>query len=287
MTESTLCERDDQAAFDFLARAVPVLRSAGIQPATLSLLDSINAYPTGYGDIAGRTPGLPELAAEWAGPYQSQAYDGIGPTTVRALVIAALGADEAGNYDIGFRTYAVEETEHWNLTGTPLAGVPVFGLYLIKEGERTHVCSFTPSSWAVNLENVFCYPDQSDEPSVNEYGQSAIDAYIDRENPEHEGLDDTYLGYLGDRAELDRREREEGDVSARIAFDISVLGVDLHKIDEHAASPVSSREDNALADFATLQATFYKAASEEAWEEAREYNTQGNSIQPDIILKAA
>lgn len=280
-----LCQRDEEVAFDFLTRAAPIICAAGIQPATLDLLDSVIAHPTGYNDIAGRTPGLAELAAEWAGPYQPLAYGVQEPTTVRALVIAALGADPAGNFDMGFRTFANEETEHWNLEGTPLAGVPVFGLYMFKEEERTYCCSLTPSSWAINLENVFCYPDQDGLPAVNSYGQTAVEAYMDREDPASEGLDDCYFGYFGDRADLDRRHASAGDISDRVSFELSALRVDLAKLGGFAASPGDPNQTDPFADMATAQAAFYKAAGEEAWEAAREY-FQGNSIHPRSLLAA-
>lgn len=57
------------------------------------------------------------------------------------------------SYD--FRAYATDESDHWELADTPLAGVPVFGVYLFCEGEATHICSFTPSSRVDFLENIF------------------------------------------------------------------------------------------------------------------------------------
>lgn len=285
MTRDDLCTADEDAAFEFLQRAIPILENAGMTPATLNLLDSLNTWPTGYDNVAARTPGLANLAAEWAGPYQSQAVGAGAPWTVRALVLAALGADEAGDLDMGFRTYAVDETAHWSLEGTPLAGVPVFGLYLIKEGEATYCCSLTPSSWAVNLENVFCYPDQDGLPKVNGYGQTAVEAYMDAENPSHEGLDDTYLGYMGDRAALDKREAERGDVSERIGLAMPVTSVDLGKLAEHAGSPGRPDNRDAFADLETLAAAFWKVASEDAWEAAREY-VQGNAVHPRALIAA-
>lgn len=54
-----------------------------------------------------------------------------------------------------FRAYAVDETDHWCLDDTILAGVPAFGVYLILEDEATHICSFERSSRAEFLHNVF------------------------------------------------------------------------------------------------------------------------------------
>jgi len=266
-----LSETEEGDAFAFLKRAVPVILAAGLMPATLSLLDSLVAYPESYGDVSARTPGLPELVREWP--------------NVREHVMTALGADPSGDFDFGFRTYAADETEHWDLSGTPLAGVPVFGLYLFREGEATHLCSFTPSSWAVHLENIFCYPDQDGLPE-NEYGQTAAQAYLDAESLEGANQEsDSYFGYFGERADLDRRHAEKGDVSDRVSVYGSPLRVDLSKLDGFAASPVDPRQTDAFADLETLQAAIYKAAADSAWEEAREY-FQGNQICPPVVLNA-
>lgn len=274
---SQLCIADENAALEFLARAVPALCDAGIMPPTLNMLDSLAANPNAYG--LSRVPTLAPLAAEWAGPYQTQANDGEGPTTVRALIAAALGADEAGKLEIGFRTYAVDDSAHWNLGGTPLEGVPAYSLYLIREEERTYMCSLTASTYAYGIQNVFLYPVQEEE---SDDGQTAVESYIEDENLEYEGVEDTYFGYMGDRDSLDRREASQGDVSERIAFEKSVFGVDLSKLDDFAASPGNPRETNAFADFETLAAAFYKEACDSAWEDAKEYVT-GNAVHPRVL----
>jgi len=60
-----------------------------------------------------------------------------------------------------FRTYASDETEHWNLPAA-LAGATAFGLYFFLEGEATHICSFTPNSRVEFLENAFIGADCED-----------------------------------------------------------------------------------------------------------------------------
>lgn len=273
MTATALCIADEDAALAFLSRAIPALLDAGIVPASLNLLDSLAANPAAYG-IAERKPDLLALAAEWTG--------------VRANVIAALdtGAPD-GAYDFGFRVYAQDDTEHWNLAGTPLDGIRAFSLYVIREGERTYVCSMSPSSFAYGLENEFAYPDQSDEPKVNGYGQSAIEAYMDGEGSHlrNEGVEDTYFGYFGDRDALDRREAERGDVSERVAFDVSALAVDLSALADHAGSPVDPDNGDAFRDMETLAAAFAKAAADEAWEDAKEYFA-ANAVHPRVLLDA-
>lgn len=277
---STLCAADEDAALEWLKRAIPVLCGCGILPPTLSLLDSMNKHPNAYG--LGDRPGMAALAAEWAAPYQTQANDGDGPKTVRELVMAALGDTPDGELEMVFRTFASDETENWNLEGTPLAGVPIFGLYAFKQGERTYCCSLTPSSWAIALENIPCYPDQENEPKVNAYGQTAVEAYLDSNDVRNEGLDDCYFGFFGDAATLDRREAEQGDVSGPVGFDSNVLNVDLSKVGEHAGSPGNPNRSDVFEDFATLRAAVYKTAAADAWETAREYFS-GNQVCPRIV----
>jgi hypothetical protein len=280
---SNLCGADEDAAFEWLRRAIPILRDCGIQPPTLSLLDSMNEHPNAYG--LGERPGMVELAAEWAAPYQSLALGEPPPMTLRDLILAALGDQPDGTLEMTFRTYAADETEHWNLADTPLAGVPMFGLYAFKEGERTYCCSLTPSSWAIALENIPCYPDQETAPKVNEYGQSAIEAYLDANDVRGEALEDTYLGFFGDRADLDKRCAERGDVSEPVSFDASALRVDLAKLADHAAGPANPDQTDEFADFATLRAAVYKTAADDAWEAARDYFS-GNQVCPRVILAA-
>lgn len=52
-----------------------------------------------------------------------------------------------------FRLIAYNETEYW--LRLPPECKKVYGVYLFCEGEATHVCSLTPSSWCEFIENVF------------------------------------------------------------------------------------------------------------------------------------
>lgn len=287
MTDPVLCLDDETAALAFVKRAAPILINCGMSGASLSLLDALQS-PTAFCNLATRKPELGALAAEWIAPYQCVGVpaDPADPKTMRELVIRALATGtEDGTYDFGFRTYAENDTEHWNLAGTPLDGVPAFSLYIIREGERTYCCSMSASSYAYGVANVFCYGDQSDEPKVNDYGQSAIEAYMDAENPEQEGVDHTYFGYFGDRDALDKRETERGDVSERVSFDGSALEVDLGALGDHAGSPVDPDQNDAFADIETLGAAFAKVAADAAWEDAKEYFS-GNAVHPRILFAA-
>lgn len=282
-----VCQLDEENALAFLKAAASVIADAGISPPSLDLLDSLAGNPNAYG-LGGRAD-LAALVAQWSGPYESPGVGaGESPKTMRECVLACLEADDAGNMDFGFRTYASNDSGHWYLEETPLKGVPVFGLYLIREDEASYICSLTPSSRADFLQNVFAYPDQSDAPKVNGYGQSAIEVYMDGEGAELAYQNDAateYFGYFGDRAALDRRQAEKGDVSERIAVSVSVLEVDLSALNAHAASPVDPGASDAFSDWPTCQAAFYKTAAETAWENAREY-VQGNAVEPDCIWRS-
>lgn len=65
-----------------------------------------------------------------------------------------------------FRTVAFDETKFWS--DLPEGCTKVYGLYLFKEGEATHCCSLTQSSWCEFLENVFIGLD-GEHPFVEEY----------------------------------------------------------------------------------------------------------------------
>lgn len=67
-----------------------------------------------------------------------------------------------------FRAVAIDETSNWNLPAV-LAGATVFGIYMIAEGERTHICSFTPSSGAEFLRNDFNVTECADPEAAQEY----------------------------------------------------------------------------------------------------------------------
>jgi hypothetical protein len=67
-----------------------------------------------------------------------------------------------------FRAVAVDETSHWNLPPV-LEGATVFGVYMIAEGEATHVCSLTPSSGAEFLRNDFNVTECADPAAAYAY----------------------------------------------------------------------------------------------------------------------
>lgn len=59
-----------------------------------------------------------------------------------------------------FFLLAINETQNWDPDYLARFGtVAAFGIYLIKNGERTHCCSLTPSSWGVFIANEFILED--------------------------------------------------------------------------------------------------------------------------------
>ena len=85
-----------------------------------------------------------------------------------------------------FWTVAKEETDNWDSEVLARNGIrAAFGLYLIKEGEGTHLCELTPSSGAQWVGNRFVMEDDSED-------------WEDPEGLEHEtgGETFTYLRFV-------------------------------------------------------------------------------------------
>lgn len=85
-----------------------------------------------------------------------------------------------------FWTLAVEETYNWDADTLARNGIrAAFGLYLIKEGEGTHLCELTPSSCALWVRNAFIMEDP--EAAAN---------WQDPEGLEHENGGDSGFTYF-------------------------------------------------------------------------------------------
>lgn len=65
-----------------------------------------------------------------------------------------------------FRLIAVNETRHWDLTGTPVEGMDAFGVYLFHEGEATYCCSLSPDAWCESVITEFVMKDGSLLPEM-------------------------------------------------------------------------------------------------------------------------
>jgi hypothetical protein len=67
-----------------------------------------------------------------------------------------------------FSIIVIEETQHWADGILEEKGIEgAFAYYLIRHGERTHICSFTPSSWCYFIRNDFVY--DSDNEAAHEW----------------------------------------------------------------------------------------------------------------------
>lgn len=92
-----------------------------------------------------------------------------------------------------FSIIAIEETSNWAEGLLEENGIEgAFGLYLIRHGEGTHICSFTPSSWCVFIGNEFVY--DSDNEKAHEFAGDNM----------NEGGRDDYFGFI-DADKLDPR----------------------------------------------------------------------------------
>lgn len=166
-----------------------------------------------------------------------------------------------------FRVIAIDETHNWDEAVLAERHIAVaFGLYLIREGERTHCCSLSASSWAVALSNQFIFDFDLDPAKRAEVIDAHLHEHQDgaaicvdplealRSAPydaglEHEGLDDCYLDYV-EVASYDRRF-----ITERVSF----------KVDSRQYGGTKS-----------------EAYHDAVWDEAREY-FQGNAHEPGIL----
>lgn len=152
-----------------------------------------------------------------------------------------------------FRLYAVDQTDSWNLEDTPLDGAPAFGVYIILEGEATHICSFEAYSRGDFLENRFIYP-YSDDDSDPAHEQAGDLAY------ENDGQWTSYFSFVDCR-------RSSDYVSERTRIVIDSRDVEMDP-DSYAASLEKAlRWESPQAAHATARRD---ACRDAAWEAARE-----------------
>lgn len=152
-----------------------------------------------------------------------------------------------------FRLYAVDQTDSWNLEDTPLHGVPAFGVYIILEGEATHICSFEANSRGDFLENRFLYPlgDDDHDPAHEQAGDLAY---------ENDGQWTSYFGFV-DCA-------RQGDyVSARTRIVIDSRDVEINADDYAASLEKALRWESPQSAHASARRD---ACRDAAWEAARE-----------------
>ncbi|HTE40305.1 MAG TPA: hypothetical protein VK629_05730, partial [Steroidobacteraceae bacterium] len=84
-----------------------------------------------------------------------------------------------------FSVIAIEETSYWAEGLLESKGIEAaFGMYLIRHGEATHICSFTPNSWCEWIHNEFAY--DGDDEAAHDWAGEAM----------HEGGESDYFGYM-------------------------------------------------------------------------------------------
>ena len=146
-----------------------------------------------------------------------------------------------------FYVVAVDETDNW----TDIAAhniEAVFGLYLVREGEATHLCSLTPNSAAIFLRNAFMYED----------GDAKAKAFAEAEEYNDGGDPATYLKFF----RPDRMDSRFYTVSSTV-------------------DPADVDFDEAPGDDADTETR--EAYHTAIWDHAREYE-QGNTHDPAIIF---
>lgn len=213
-----ICESDERRIFEFLHRAGTAIIALGWDS---PVLDNLMMHTLKPDNMARRvkSPALAKLADEFFGPFESTVKPEADRDTFESLYEAfctMLGADEKAQVPVNFRTFAHLETSHWELQDTPLAPFmpfPIFGLYIIRENDRNRYGDF--------LENVFCYPEPAADAPRNQYGQDAIESYLD--SGDGAELRTTGEGWeridFTDPAEMDADPR----YSARYSFNADAL----------------------------------------------------------------
>jgi hypothetical protein len=153
-----------------------------------------------------------------------------------------------------------------------LKGVPVFGLYMVREGG---------DGFGWFLENVFCYPDAPEDAPRNQYGQSEIEAYLDGAGSDLPSNNGGEIGSQFARTAFDDPAALDADrrFSKRVTFDGSLTETDLTNAMEALADVNHWRYvENA-------KAAILEAVADAATESAREY-FQGNAHHPAALLAA-
>jgi hypothetical protein len=115
-----------------------------------------------------------------------------------------------------FSIIAIEETGHWAEGLLEDHGIEgAFGYYLIRHGERTHICSFTPNSWCYFIRNDFVY--DSDNEAAHEWagdrmyegGESDYFGFMDPESMDPRFIAETFTVEVPDDLTPEGRETAE------------------------------------------------------------------------------
>lgn len=84
-----------------------------------------------------------------------------------------------------FFVRAIDSTRYWE--SLPPYATKAFSLYVICDGEATHLASLTPSSYAMGLPNAFTCPSAQYEALISE---------LDKDSSwEYEGIENNYIDF--------------------------------------------------------------------------------------------
>jgi hypothetical protein len=143
-----------------------------------------------------------------------------------------------------FSVIAIEESSNWAEGLLEENGIEgAFGYYLIRNGEATHICSFTPNSWCVFIKNEFVY--DSDNEAAHEWagdrqyegGESDYFGMMDPETMDPRFIAETFTIDVPDDLTPEGRETEayhdeiweQAEAVAR-EFDCNGLWADINNL---------------------------------------------------------
>ncbi len=244
----------------FLRRARAALDASSWQPGSIGILDwyTDNASESNLQRRA-EQPALADLADEWDIKFRADLY-------------GFLGADADGKVPFYFRTFAHLENENWQLEGTPLAvlpSFPIFGLYLIREGDSSRYGDF--------LENVFCYPAEPENAPKDQYGQTPLEAFFNgNQGGEMCSTGDGWEGM--DWTDPDKMDADPR-YSGRHEFAADIGDLVLADLDE------ADLRDSVLRGFDSARGAMLDKLADQATEGAREW-FGGNAVHPKALLAA-
>jgi hypothetical protein len=241
----SLNEADEILLLAFLRRARAALKESDHRPGNLGVLEWADLHNV-------HRPAFVQLAAEWDVKF-------------RADLNTFLGANAEGKVPFHFRTLAVPETDHWHLEDTPLAPLmpfPIFGLYMIREGDRFRSGDF--------LENIFCYPREPEDAPKNRYGQTPLEAYFD-------GGEGATLIHLGD-------DNEGVDWTDPDKMDANPFYSERHTFEADIGDLVLPDDDSQLFRSEDAREVLLDKLAEQATEGAREWFS-GNTVHPRAVLE--
>lgn len=112
-----------------------------------------------------------------------------------------------------FSIIALEETQYWYDGELPHGIEAAFGYYLIRHGEATHICSFTPNSWCYWIRNEFVYDSNNEAAhewagdNMHDHGDSDYFGYMEPDKMDPRFVAETFTIEM--EQDLDSMERDD------------------------------------------------------------------------------